>query len=119
MGVGRSARVLAQNALWRATGSRSAGQALVRELGSDDESARALAGMLLVQAGGRAAPLLRAAVARGESLPNVLPALADVGGPEDETLIGRFAGDPDPLIDRAARDALRVLRLRASDPRMR
>ena len=46
-------RLYLDSALWRATGLRRAGRALVHALGSRDEGIRALAGMSLVQAGRR------------------------------------------------------------------
>lgn len=112
MNVGNTARVFAQNAMWKATGSRSAGRSLVRDLGSEDESVRMLAGMFLVRGGERAAPLLREAAARGENLPTVLTALADVGNPADEPFLRRYVDDPDPDVRRAARDGLEVLAMR-------
>lgn len=112
MNLGSAAKVYANNAVWRTTGAHSAGRALVRALASGDESVRMLAGMLLVQGGRRALPLLREAIARGEGLPELLTVLADVGTREDAALLRRLAPHPDPAVARAARDGMETLALR-------
>ena len=107
------ARVHASNAVWRATGSRPAGRALVRALAADDQNVRTTAGMLLVKAGKRAEPLLAEALARRENLPLVLTILGDIGDRELAPHLRRFSEDDDPRVARAARDALRVIDARA------
>ncbi|HET7875910.1 MAG TPA: hypothetical protein VFN71_10360 [Methylomirabilota bacterium] len=112
MGPAATARLLAQGALWRATGLKTAGRALISALGSEDEDVRAAAGMLLVKAGKRAVPLLREALLRRENLPMVLSILGDLGDRESREEVARLAGDPDPRVAKAARDALRLLSAR-------
>jgi len=104
--------LLAQYAWWHATGFSGAGRRVVRALGGADESLRTIAAMLLVKAGPRAEPLLRDALRRRESLPLVLGVLGDIGGPDAERELAPFIDDADPGVARAARDALRVLRVR-------
>ena len=67
-----------------------------------------MAGMLLVQGGRRAIPLLREALPRRENLPMVLRIAGDIGARELRPEIERFAGDRDPAVAQAARDALRL-----------
>jgi hypothetical protein len=109
MHVAGAARLVACRALWRATGLRAAGRALVRALGSRDEDLRTLAGMLLVKEGQHAEPLLHEAMHRRENLPMVLWVLGSIGDKELESEIREFSRDRDPSVARAAQDALRVL----------
>jgi hypothetical protein len=109
MGPAQAARLYLLRSLWTATGLRSAGRALVRALGSPDEGVRTVAGMLLVQAGHRAEPLLEEAIRRRQHLPLVLLIAGDIGAARLEPDLRRLAGDPDPEIARAARDGLRIL----------
>jgi hypothetical protein len=95
--------------VWRATGSRSAGWALVDALGSPDEGVRTVAGMLLVQAGRRAEPLVAEAIRRREGLPTVLLIAGDIGAVRLEPELRRLTGDADPEVAQAARDGLRIL----------
>jgi HEAT repeat protein len=113
MGVARAAGLFGYKAMW-AAGSRRAGRALVRALGSAEEDVRTVAGMLLVRGGERAAPLLEEALRRRESLPMVLSVLADLGDPRCEPEIRAFVDDPDPKVADAARNALRILELARS-----
>lgn len=119
MKTGRVAAVFAQGAVWRATGSRAAGEALVRAFTSDDEMVKVLAGMFLVKGGRRAAPVIRHALVAGGEDPELITALADVGSAEDAPLLRRFEASSDPRVAGAARDALGTLRLReATEARM-
>ena len=95
--------------LWTATGCRSAGRALVKALGSTDEGERTVAGMLLVQGGKRAVPLVAEAIRRREHLPIVLLIAGDIGASSLESDLRRLTTDPDPDIARAAHDALEIL----------
>jgi hypothetical protein len=110
------ARVWLQSLLWRTTGLRSPGRALVRALASPDPSARTIAGMLLVRAGSRAEPLLLEAVAARQSLPMVAQILADIGDHRLEPTLSALSRDQDPEVARAARDALRVLEMQPRRP---
>jgi hypothetical protein len=107
--VTRAARLLAQSALWRATGWRAAGRSLVAALGSHDEDVRTLAGILLVRGGERAEPLLEEALRRRENLPMVVSVLASLEDPRYEPNLRRLAQDPDPQVADAAREGLRLL----------
>ena len=109
MGPLEVARLYALKSLWTATGLRSAGRALVEALGSSDEGVRTVAGMLLVQSGKRAEPLVADALRRRQHLPMVLAIAGDIGAVGLEAELHRFAADPDPQVARAARDALRIL----------
>ena len=99
-------------ALWRITGLRRAGRALVRALGSRDEGVRALAGMLLVREGRRSEPLLAEALGRRECLPVVLTILGDLGDPRFEPELRRFTHDHEPRVAESAKEALRILEAR-------
>lgn len=95
--------------LWTLIGCRSAGRALVRTLGSTDESERAVAGMLLVRGGKRAEPLVAEAIRRREHLPIVLVIAGDIGASSLEPELRHLTLDPDPDVARAAHDALEIL----------
>lgn len=109
MGPLRFVRLYALKTLWTATGCRSAGRALVTALGSTDESERTVAGMLLVQGGKRAEPLVGEAIRRREHLPIVLLIAGDIGASNLEPDLRRLTTDPDPDVARAAHDALEIL----------
>lgn len=111
---GQGVLLFAQNALWRGTGLRTAGRALVHALGSPAEDVRTIAGMLLVQGGERAKPLLEEAMRRRENLPMVLSVLASLEDPGYEPALRTFAQDPDPQVADAAREGLRALRAPAT-----
>ncbi len=102
-------RIFACAAVWRATGLRSPGRALVHALGSEDENIRTIAGMLLVRAGKQSEPLLQEALHKRENLHIVLPILADIGDRKFEAELQQFCQDDDPQVARAAKEALRVL----------
>ncbi len=110
------ARVWLQSLVWRATGWRPAGRAVVRALESPDPNVRTIAGMLLVRAGPRAEPLLLEAVAARRSLPLVTQILADIGDPRLEPTLVALSRDHDPEVARVAREALRVLAARPRPP---
>jgi hypothetical protein len=109
MGPWQAARLYALKSLWSATGLRRAGRTLIDALGSRDEDLRTIAGMLLVQSGKRAEPLIAEAIARREHLPIVLLIAGDIGATTLEPELRRFTADPDRDIARAAHDALRIL----------
>jgi hypothetical protein len=114
VGPWQVARLFLLKSLWSAAGFRPAGRALIDALGAPDEDVRSAAGMLLVQSGKRAEPLIAEAIARREHLPIVLLIAADIGAFALEPELRRFTADPDHDVARAARDALRVL---AAQPR--
>jgi len=103
------ARLYALKSLWTVIGCRAAGRALVTALGSTDEGERTVAGMLLVQGGKRAEPLVAEAIRRREHLPIVLLIAADIGASSLEPELRRLTTDPDPEVARAAHDALEIL----------
>lgn len=109
MGVATAAKLFLYRSLWRGTGSRTAGRSLLDALDSDDETARTLAGMFLVQGGRRAVPLIEEALHKREHLPIALTIAGDLGEPELEAELRRYSDDPDPEVARAARDALAVM----------
>lgn len=114
MGPLQVARLYALKSLWNATGLRSAGRALLAALGSEDEGLRTAAGMLLVQSGKRAEPLLEEAIEHGQHLPMVLRIAGDIGAVHLEPALRRFTADPDPRVAKAAQDGLRSLEARQS-----
>ena len=103
------ARLYALKSLWDATGSRSAGRALVEALGSPDEGVRTVAGMFLVKSGKRAEPLVEDAMQRRQHLPLVLRIAGDIGATRLEPELRRFTADADPEVAKAARSGLRIL----------
>jgi len=105
----RQVQLFLLNAIWRVSGLRGAGGALVRALASDDEETRMLAGMFLVQAGKQAEPLLREALEQRRNLPTVLTILGDINARHLEGEIRRLSEDRDPKVAQAAVDALRIL----------
>jgi hypothetical protein len=102
-------RLYALKSLWTATGSRTAGRGLVKALGSTDEGERTVAGMLLVQGGKRAEPLVAEAIRRREHLATVLLIAADIGASRLAPDMRRLTTDSDPDVARAAHDALEIL----------
>ena len=108
MNLTGAARLFLLQALWRG-GVSCAGRALIDGLGASDEDLRTMAGMFLVRGGGKAVPLLGAALAKREHLPLVLRIAGDVGARELRPEIERLAADPDQTVAQAARDALRIL----------
>ena len=73
------------------------------------EALQRVAGMLLVQGGKRAEPLVAEAIRRREHLPIVLLIAADIGASSLEPELRRLTTDPDPEVARAAHDALEIL----------
>jgi hypothetical protein len=109
MGPLTFARLYALKSLWTAIRCRSAGRALVKALGSSDESERTVAGMFLVQGGKRAEPLVADAIRRREHLPIILLIAGDIRARTLEPDLRRLTADPDPDVARAAHDALEIL----------
>jgi hypothetical protein len=109
MGPLEVARLYSLKSVWNATGFRPAGRALLNALGSADDGVRTVAGMLLVQSGKRAEPLIAEAIDRRQHLPMVLVIAGDIGAVRLEPALRRLAGDPDPQVAKAAQDGLRIL----------
>lgn len=109
MGPLQVARLYALKSVWNLTGLRPAGRALLEALGSADDGVRTVAGMLLVQSGKRAEPLIEEAIQHGRHLPMVLVIAGDIGAVRLEPALRRFARDPDPQVAKAAQDGLRIL----------
>src|SRR5262245_65498575 len=109
MGPLQLGRLYALKSLWTATGLRPAGRALVDALGSADPGVRTVAGMLLVQGGRRAEPLVEEAIRQRRHLPVMLLIAGDIGATRLAPELRRLAGDPDPEVAKAATDALRIL----------
>ena len=96
-------------AVWRVTGLRGAGLVLVRSLGSQDETTRTIAGILLVRAGKKSEPLLKEALEKRENLPVVLTVIGSLGDSNLEPEVRQFSLDADPDVAKAARDALQLI----------
>lgn len=109
MQVLRAAGLFAANAVWRATGSQSAGRTLLNALGSPDPNIRTIAGMFLVRAGEKAVPLIEEAIHRQLNLPQVLVMAGDIGSKKLEPELQKFKDHPDPQVSRAACDGLKIL----------
>jgi hypothetical protein len=118
MDAAQATRLFGCNALWRMTGLRSAGQALVAALGAQDEDIRSLAGIFLTRGGRRAEPLLREALDRRQHLPMVLSVLGSIGDPGYEPIFRSFSQDPNPAVADAAGESLHLLAVR-NDPALR
>ena len=112
MRIAGAARLFALQAVWRSLGIRSAGRALVHELGDGDDDLRTIAGMFLVRAGKRSIPYLRETVQKREHLEMAARVIGDLGALELEPELRALSGDSDPAVATAARDALRLLSLR-------
>src|SRR5207247_9830201 len=112
MDVAGAVRVYGCNALWRATGARRAGRALINALGAPDEELQVLAGIFLVRGADKAEPLLEEALARRKHLPEVITILADIGNRKYKPELRRLADDADPTVSDAAPHSLRVLQAR-------
>lgn len=110
MRVAEAAKLFSASAVWRATGAARAGRELVRGLRSADENCRLIAGTLLVKGGSQAASLLRAELRSRRPTPLILRVIGDAGARELAAEIESFAGDADPQLASAARDALQALR---------
>jgi HEAT repeat protein len=102
-------RLFVYRALWYWLGFTSAGRALVRALGSQDENIRSIAGILLAKSGKRAEPLLQEAVNRRENLPTVLTVLGSIGDPALIPQLRQFTNDSNPEVAKAAQEALKVI----------
>ena len=109
MYVLRILRLFLLNVIWRITGLRPAGRALVKALGSPNADVRTVAGILLVHAKHRSIPLLLEALDRRENVPMVLRVLADVGDIGIEGALQRWVRDSDPAVAAAANDALKIV----------
>lgn len=112
MQSGKTLALLVDGVLWRVTHRQSSGRRLIAGLGEPDESARAVAGMMLAKSGAAAIPLLLRALAQRTNVAEVLTLLGDVGDRPVEKDLARFTSDPDASIAQAAKDALRVIALR-------
>ncbi|MFN0111548.1 MAG: hypothetical protein ACKVZH_22025, partial [Blastocatellia bacterium] len=109
MRLAGAAKLFASFALWRGLHFKSAGRALVKALGENDEDLRVIAGMFLTRSGTRSAPLLGEALSERRGLPIVLQIIADIQAKEFEPQLRQFAGDSDPQVSQAARCALKQL----------
>ncbi len=110
--VARSFLLFGESTLWRSTGLKSAGQALLNALRSNEPDIRTIAGMLLVKAGRKAIPVLTGALDQRDLLPMILRMLGDIGTDEQEPTLKTFLQDENPDVRTAARDGLRVLTFR-------
>jgi hypothetical protein len=109
MGVAKSLGVIATGAAWKVGHPDWAGRALIDALGSADENARTIAGMLLTKGGKHALPLLRDAMKHEQNLPMVLAVAGSIGDASIAPDVRRFVDHRDPKVAAAARDALRAL----------
>lgn len=109
MVVARAIWLFVSNAVWRVAGLGAAGRVLVRALGSEDETTRTIAGMLLVRARKKSEPLLKEALDKRENLPVVLTVIGSLGDSKFEPELRRFSRDADPDVAKAAKDALQLI----------
>lgn len=107
MKLGEATALFGAAAAWR-LGSRAAGRRLVDGLSSADEESRQIAGMLLVRAGARAAPLLAEELKQPRNLPHLLRVMGDAAPQVFATELERYAVSDDAAVRQAARDALRA-----------
>ena len=114
MQLGRALLRLAQGAAWRLTRARALGARLVDGLGDADETARTIAGMMLVKGAAAAVPVLRDALARRVHVDTVLTLLGSVGDAAVADDIAPFTSHADPRVARAARDALAAIAARGA-----
>lgn len=105
----RAAGLFAANAIWRFTGSQTAGRVLMNALAADDPTVRTIAGMFLVKAGKKAVPLIAEAIQQKLNLPQTLVMAGDVGAHSLEPELQEFTKHPDPAVAKAARDGLHIL----------
>jgi hypothetical protein len=80
---------LAAGMTWRSTGFRPAGRALVRSLGAEGQE-RTIAGMALVQAGGRSVELIEDEIHAHGASKIIVQVLADIGGSEARAALHRI-----------------------------
>jgi hypothetical protein len=109
MVLARAVWLFVSNVVWRLGGLRAAGRVLVRALGSEDETTRTIAGMLLVRAGKKSEPLLQEALDKRENLPVVLTVIGSLGDSKFEPELRRFSRDADPDVAKAAKEALQII----------
>ncbi|HEX9645180.1 MAG TPA: hypothetical protein VGC11_14410 [Acidimicrobiia bacterium] len=109
MGLAASAKVLGAAAVWRLTGVSAAGRTLVDAAASGDESAGALAGVLLVRSGDRAVDLVATALASGDVDPALVDVLTSIGTPAARHSLESLSSSSDPQTAAAAAAALRQL----------
>jgi hypothetical protein len=102
-----SAKLLAAGAIWRFTGAAAAGRSLIEGLTSPDETARTIAGILLVKTGSRSVNLIRDAIgkAREQSLPMLLRIAGEFGDDQLDEMLARYTASENSEIAQAARDA--------------
>lgn len=105
-------KVFAAHAVWSLTNRSTAGRIVVSSLSSPDENVRTIAGMLIVKRGKAALPLLREALGSRHALTMVLPILGDIGSASAAIDVAQFVGDSDATVDKAARAALILLKVK-------
>ena len=105
-------KVFAAHAVWSLTNRSTAGRIVVSSLSSPDENVRTIAGMLIVKRGKAALPLLREALGSRHALTMVLPILGDIGSASDAIDVAQFVGDSDATVDKAARAAFYLLKVK-------
>ncbi len=105
-----AAKLFVAGSLWRASGARFAGQALLGGLSSSDENNRLIAGILLVRSGAKAGPLYREALEHGTPMPLLLRVIGDAGIKDLAPQIARYTDSTDPGVAQAAAYALEALK---------
>ena len=115
--VGQAAKMFAAGAAWKSAGLGVAGRTLVRGLASKDETVRNIAGILMVKAGRKSGPLLAAALKKAshEHAPMLLRILGELGDPQWDGMLERYAENNDPEIAAAARDAMKASQFARQD----
>ncbi|MGB5511360.1 MAG: hypothetical protein WBM87_06595, partial [Woeseiaceae bacterium] len=96
-------------ASWRLSGSRRAGEILLRALASDDEQNRMLAGMSLVKAGRRSLRLIEKTVNDDKGSVPLIRLLPDIGGEDARDLLERIAARNSGDMAKAADECIDLL----------
>ncbi|MGD9726808.1 MAG: hypothetical protein AB7G68_12410 [Nitrospiraceae bacterium] len=100
--------------IWQLTGIETCGWTLIGALSSENETARTVAGILLVRAPDKARPLIREAIAEKKGLRYILPIAAEVADEALEIEVRSFISDSDLEVRIATERAIRIIVARRS-----
>ena len=110
-----AARLYILRLVWQWTGLTGAGNRLIAALDSGDETLRTLAGMFLVRTGRRSRVLVENALIQGQNPLMLIPILGDIGDARSLDTLEPFTNNKDPVVARAASDAIELLLLAAEN----